>query len=1089
VNFRNLSAWSIRNPVAPIVLFAALMLLGMVSFMRMQVQDKPDVEFPMVIVVITQPGAAPTEIETQITQHIESAVRAINGVSSISSTASEGSSVTQIEFELGSDINAAVSEVKNAVDQQRGELPDGILEPQIMKANSSADPIAYFAVSADDMSIVQLSWFIDNSVAKRLLSVEGMAEVKRQGGVSREILVTLDPAKMQGYGVTAPQINLVLRALNMNAAGGRAEIGGTRQSVRVLGNAPDAFALSQTQISLGGGRSIKLGDVATVADSYGEITSVAKMNGRPVVNFSMSRARGASDVAVYDAAMIEMQKLTQENPGVHFTRLFNSVQYTKEQYESSMSSMVEGAVLAVIVVFFFLRDWRATLVSAIAIPLSAIPTFWFMKSWFGFTLNQLSLLALGLVAGVLVDDAIVEIENIVRHMRMGKTAYQAAIDASDEIGLAVVATTFSIVAVFLPVGLMPGVSGQFFKNFGLTVVVSVLMSLAVARMITPMVAAYFLKAQGHTEHAGGPMMERYLRVLHWSLDTSKAHAYRAARAARGRLGLAARWCATLGAPARMVGFADRIGTSLAARWRDHRIWMMGTGFLALVLTVTLFMSLPTQFFPDSNGDFTSVTIDMVPGTTIPQTEAVADSVAALMRSQPEVDHALENISEGHARLFVTFHKDRQRKTTDIERALTPALGRIADARVSFQSLTNGAGSGTGRPISVMLSGTDSRVLEATAASLVEQMKGIKDLVAPRINGDLKRPEVVIHPRLDLAATLGVSTNALSQAIRIATMGEIDQNAAKFSLVDRQIPIRVRLPENARRDLSSIQNLPVQTASGGSVPLSRVAEITFGSGPTSIERYNQDRRVFIGADLAPGVVKSTATDKINALPIMKHLPQGVTNPPFGEDRWQTEMLDNISLAVPAGIMLVFAVLVLLYHRMVSPMVNMGSLFLAPLGGLLALLLTGQPLSMPVFIGFLMLLGIVAKNSILLIDFAIEEMAKGADKFTAIIEAGHKRAQPIVMTTVAMTAGMLPTALSLGGDAAWRAPMGTVVIGGLIVSTLLTLLIVPAAFSLADGVEKRLGPWLRKGLLTYEPEHGNDGYLRPGHHPDPGVQPAE
>ncbi len=1089
MNFRNLSAWSIRNPVAPIVLFTALMLLGIVSFMRMEVQNQPDVEFPMVIVVILQPGAAPTEIETQITQRIESAVRSIAGVSSISSTATEGSSQTQIEFDLGTDINAAVSEVKNAIDQERGELPDGILEPEIIKANTSGEPIAYFAMSADDMSIEQLSWFVDNTVAKRLLSVEGMAEVKRQGGVDREILVTLDPARMQAYGVTAPQINLALRALNINAAGGRAEIGGTRQSVRVLGNAQDAYALSQTQIPLGAGRSLKLADVATVADSYGEIVSTAKMSGRPVVNFSMARARGASDVAVYDKAMIELQKLTQENPGVHFTRLFNSVDYTKQQYGSSMSSMVEGAVLAVIVVFFFLRDWRATLVSAIAIPLSAIPTFWFMKSWFGFTLNQMSLLALGLVAGVLVDDAIVEIENIVRHMRMGKTAYQAAIDASDEIGLAVVATTFSIVAVFLPVGLMPGVSGQFFKNFGLTVVVSVLMSLAVARMITPMVAAYFLKAHGHAEHAGGPVMERYLRLLHWSLDTGKARAYRTARAARNRLGRTARWCAALGAPAPVVRLVDRAGIALAARWRDHRIWMMGIGVLALLLTVTLFTSLPIEFFPQSNSDYTSVTIDMVPGTTIAQTETVADRVAALVRRQPEVDHVLENIREGHARLFVTLRSDRQRKTTAIERALTPTLQRIADARVSFQSLNNGAGSGTGRPISVMLSGSDSRLLEDTAATLVEQMRGIKDLVAPRISGDLKRPEVVVRPRLDLAATMGVSTSSLSQAIRIATMGEIDQNAAKFSLADRQIPIRVRLPETARRDIGSIENLPVQTANGGSVPLSRVAEISFGSGPTSIERYNQDRRVFIGADLAPGVVKSTATDRINALPIMQHLPQGVSNPPYGEDRWQTEMLDNISLAVPAGILLVLAVLVLLYHRTVSPMVNMGSLFLAPLGGLLALLLTGQPLSMPVFIGFLMLLGIVAKNSILLIDFAIEEMARGADKFSAIIEAGHKRAQPIVMTTVAMTAGMLPTALSFSGDNAWRAPMGTVVIGGLIVSTLLTLLIVPAAFSLADGLEKRLGPWLRKGLLTYEPEHGDAGYLRPDRDPESGVQPAE
>ena len=799
-----------------------------------------------------------------------------------------------------------------------------------------------------------------------------------------------------------------------------------------------------------GGRSVKLADIATVKDAYGEITSMGKINGKQVVTFAINRARGASDVSVFDAAVAELAKLETEHPGTHFTQLYTSVEYTKKQYESSISSMVEGSILAVIVVFFFLRDWRATLVSAIAIPLSAIPTFWFMNAWFGFTLNQMSLLALGLVAGVLVDDAIVEIENIVRHMRMGKTAFQASIDAADEIGLAVVATTFSIVAVFLPVGLMPGVSGAFFKNFGLTVVVSVLMSLAVARMITPMVAAYFLSAHGHAEHGGGRMMDRYLRVLHWSLDTKSAHNYRDALLANGQ----------------KLGWRER----LAVRFRDHRIWMMGIGVGALGMTVAAFMLLPQELFPDQNGDFTQIRIDMVPGTTIAQTEAVADKVAAVIGQRPEPLHVLERISEGSARILITLRKDRKIKTSQFEREVTAPLQQIPDARISVQSLANAQGSGTGRPISVMLSSSDPRLLDETATRLVEEMKGLKGLVAPRVSGDLKRPEVVITPRLDLAASLGVTTSALSQAIRIATIGEIDQNAAKFSLSDRQVPIRVRMPEAARRDMSNIANLPVPTASGGSVPLARVAEISFGSGPTTIQRYNQSRRIFIGADLASGVVKGTAMEEINKLPVMQHLPAGVSNSPFGQDRWQKEMIVNLALAVPSGILLVFSVLVLLYHRVISPMVNMVSLFLAPLGGLLALAITGQSLSLPVYIGILMLFGIVAKNSILLIDFAIEEMAKGVDKFTAIVDAGHKRAQPIVMTTVAMTAGMIPSALSLSGDGAFRGPMGTVVIGGLMLSTVLTLLIVPAAFSLADGFERRIGPILRRALLTYEPAHG-------------------
>lgn len=1063
MNFNNISAWSIRNPIVPIVLFAGLVLTGIISFMQMDVQQMPDIEFPAVVVNVGQPGAAPTEIETQITQRVEAAIRSINGVTSISSTASEGRSRTFIEFDLGENVNAATNEVKNAVDQIRGDLPDGILEPQVFKVRGNSEAMAYFAVKAEDMTVEQLSWFIDDIVAKRLLSVEGMAEVNRFGGVNREILVTIDPARMQSLGVTAGQVNQVLRQLNIDAAGGKAEIGGSRQSVRVLGNAGSAYELSQTDIALGGGRTVKLADIGRVSDSHSEVTSIGKFDGTPSISFGISRARGASDVTVYDDAIEHLQKLEVEFPGIHFNLMFTSVGYTKAQYESSMAAMVEGAILAVIVVFFFLRDWRATIISAIAIPLSAIPTFWFIDMM-GFTLNQLSLLAFGLVAGVLVDDAIVEIENIVRHMRMGKSAYQASIDAADEIGLAVVATTFSIVAVFLPVGLMPGVGGQMFKNFGLTVVVAVLMSLAVARMITPMVAAYFLKAHGEADHASGPMMDRYLKVLRWSLDKSDAAKYREDnRRHDGRLSVLTRF---------------------AARLRDHRVWMMGVGLGALGLTAAITMSLPMQFFPTSDQDFAGVRIDLVPGSTLEQTEAVSDRVASILKKEPETEHYMQRIAEGNGMVMIVLREDRERTSQQYEEDLTKQLQTIPDARVTFQDMMSSGGSGTGRPISVMLTGSDSELLQATAAQLVEQMKGLDEIVAPRISADMRRPEIVIKPRLDLASDLGVSTIALSQAIRIATIGEIDQNAAKFSLKDRQVPIRVRLPEEARRDLTSIRNLPVPTASGGSVPLSRIAEISFGSGPTSIQRYNQERRIFIGADLAPDVVKSEADTAINALPTMKNLPTGITNTAFGTDRWQMDMVNNFKVAVPAGILLVLSVLVLLYHRVISPLVNMGSLFLAPLGGLLLLVLTGQPISMPVFIGILMLFGIVAKNSILLIDFAIEEMSRGKEKFLAIYEAGQKRAQPIVMTTVAMTAGMVPTALSLSGDGAWRAPMGTVVIGGLIVSTMLTLIIVPAAFSLADGFEKRIGPKLRRSLLTFEPEHAQDDRDR-----EQGTLPAE
>jgi multidrug efflux pump subunit AcrB len=1118
MNFRNLSAWSIRNPVVPIVLFLGLTVIGVFSFLTMKVQNTPDIEFPMVIVSISQPGAAPTEIENQITQKVEASIRSIAGVDTLTSSSQEGQVTTQVQFKIGQDINAAVNEVKNAVDRVRGELPEGILEPQVFKAETSSQPIAYFAASADDMTMEQLSWFIDDTVAKRLLAIPGMAEVKRSGGVDREITVTLDPARMIAQGVTATQINNALRQVNLNAAGGKAEVAGSRQSVRVLGNAHTAFDLSQVEVGLAMGHTVRLADVADVRDGFSEVTSIAKFHGKPVATFSVARARGESDVSVYDAAVVELNKLeAEQGHRIRFTNLFNSVGYTRDQYHSSLSAMVEGAVLAVIVVFFFLRDWRATIVSALAIPLSSIPTFWVM-TLMGFTLNTMSLLALGLVAGVLVDDAIVEIENIVRHIHMGKTPFQAAIDAADEIGLAVVATTFSIVAVFLPVALMPGVSGQFFKNFGMTVVVAVLFSLLVARMITPMVAAYFLSAQGEREHGTGPWMDRFMAVLHWSLDTSKADARRARMVPRP----AAWWypvvlCLIVGAalfgfaaaagaiytPLSLLGLSGAVplvgalaGGTLAAmlvllaglalvrmaggalglwmgwmvqrlraRLVDHRVWMMGIGIGALVLTLVLMVSLPTQFFPDTDVNDSQVAIEMTPGTTIGQTEAKADEVMALIERQQEVGVALEDIREGHADIYIQLRAERKRSSVRFERDLTPQLQKIADARISFENQNGvGPGSGSGRAISVMLAGSDPDLLQSTAQTLVNQMSTLKQVVGPRISADLRRPEIVITPHFDLAASLGVTTQTLSQVIRIATQGEINMNSAKFSLSDRQVPIRVKLPVQSRRDMTTLENLPVPTMSGDSVPLSRVATIGFGSGPTSIQRYNQSRRVFVGADLPPGLSKGTATDAIAHLPIMQHLPTGVFNKAAGEDRFQEELVRDFGVALGTGILLVFSVLVLLYHRFISPLVNMGSLFLAPLGGLLLLALTGKAISMPVFIGILMLFGIVAKNSILLIDFALEEMATGRAKHTAIIEAGHKRAQPIVMTTVAMVAGMVPTALSLGGDGGWRAPMGVVVIGGLTLSTMLTLLIVPAGFSLADGLEKRLGPWLARHLLS-------------------------
>jgi len=1050
MSFRNISAWSIRNPVPSLVLFFMLTVAGLVSFATMQVNNDPDIDFPVVIVSVSQPGAAPTELENQVTQKVEAAVRSLSGIDEINSNVTEGSSVTIVQLDIGTPIDRAVEDVRSALQQIRGNLPDGILEPQVERANTTGNDLASYAAISTDMTVEQLSWYIDNNVTKELQSVSGMATVDRNGGVDREIRVKLDPDKLQSLGLTSSQVNAQLRQVNMNAAGGRAEIAGSEQNVRVLGNAKDAYALGQTQISVGGGRMVRLTDIATVVDQFAEQRSASQLNGAQVISFDFQRAKGASDVTVFHGAEKKLADLEKKNPKVKFKLIFNNVQYAEMQYHSAMEAMYEGAGLAVLVVFLFLRDWRATAISALAIPLSAIPTFFVMQQ-LGFTLNQMTLLALSLVAGVLVDDAIVEIENIVRHMRMGKTAYQAAIDAADEIGLAVLATTMSIVAVFLPVGLMPGVSGQFFKNFGLTVVASVLMSLAVARLLTPMIAAYFLKAKGHASHGEGRMMNWYMAALRWTLR--------------------------------------------------HRWSSIVAGAAALAMTVFFFAILPQSFQPDQDQDASTASVEMVPGTTLAQTQTVVDKVAILLKKQPQVEDVYSRAFVGSGRVTAIFKKDKDLKSVQFERRLAPTLAAIPDARVSFRS-QQGWGS-SGRDITIVLGGDDPKLLTSTAQTIVQQLSKLKSVTAPRIQGDLQQPELVVSPRFDLAANLGVTTQALSSAVRLATLGDIDQNKAKFSLSDRQVPITVALEQTARARMATIENIPVSTINGGSVPLSTVADIGFGASPSKIERVQLQRQLTIGADLGLNpktgkpLVSGQAWKEINALPIMQHLPTGVQQLTLGQAKWQAEMINNFLVAVVAGIFLVLAVLVLLYRRVLPPFVNMGSLLLAPLGGLIALWIAGQPISMPVYIGLLMLIGIVAKNSILLIDFALEEMSKGVHSLAAIEDAGHKRAQPIVMTTVAMVAGMVPTAVSLSGDASWRAPMGIVVIGGLILSTALTLLIVPASFSLAVGIEEWAGPWLRRVLLTYRP--GDDTRPLLDHpdapkpigydHGEQGPQPAE
>ncbi|MGA8707243.1 MAG: efflux RND transporter permease subunit [Steroidobacteraceae bacterium] len=1011
-----MSAWAITHPVFPLVLFAVLTVFGIVAFARLPITLNPDISAPYVQVTISEPGAAPAEIETQILQKVEGGVANVGNVKNITSWATEGVAQTVIEFQIGTPVDRATSDVRDAVARVRAELPQGILEPQVKRVDVDGGPIVYYAISTTEMSEEQLSWFVDDTITKRLLAVARVAQITRSGGVSREIRVNLDPARMESYGITAGEVNQQLRQVNINAAGGRAQVGGSEQAIRVLGGATSAYQLGDVRLTMPDGRVARLSEIADVRDGIEEVRSISRLNGRPATTFGVFKAKGASDVTTLHSIESELDKIRIETPGITLKQVFTTVDFTQQSYRSSLEALIEGAILAVVIVFVFLRDWRATAISALAIPLAALPTFAFMQ-WLGFTLNQMTLLALSLITGVLVDDAIVEIENITRHMKMGKSAYRAAMDAADEIGLAVVACSACIIAVFLPVSFLGGLVGQFFIQFGFTVAVAVFMSLLVARLISPLLAAYTLKPHAGLRSADGPVMDWYLRALRWSVQ--------------------------------------------------HRGKTLIAGFVIFVLSVTGLALIPKTFTPDADFSSSTLSIELPPGVLLSQTAAASAQAYQILRRHSEVANVVESIGEdedGEVRagnLYIQLVPPSQRKLSqkEFEAQVIKELRTIPDVRVNFQSQSDGGG----RDLTLYVVGGNPVLVERTAREAIEQMRTLKELRDPRINGDMARPELIVHPHLDEAASLGVTVENISETVRLATLGDLPQNNAKFSLPDRQIPIRVSLIESARKNLATIENLPVRTSNGTVVPLKAVADISFGQGPSRLRRYNQQRRISLEADLNNAQL-GTALGKIRALPIYKHLPTGVQIVEIGAAQYMQELFTSFVLAMVAGVMLVFAVLVLLFARVFQPITILSALPLSIGGAVLALVVTHSPFSLSTVLGILMLMGIVAKNSILLVEFAIEEIRAGKDRLTALLEAGHKRARPIVMTSVAMIAGMLPVALGVAGGASFQSQMALAVIGGLVTSTGLTLVMVPAAFTWIDDFERWLGRKLGNRLIN-------------------------
>lgn len=1017
----NVSAWSIRNPIPAVLLFIMLTLLGLRGFSAMKIQSFPDIDLPTVTVSAALPGASPAQLETEVARKLENSIATLQGVKHIYTKVQDGNVLVTTEFRLEKPTQEAIDDVRDAISRVRADLPGDLRDPVVSKVNLSGSPILTYTVSSKSLDDEALSWFVDHTVTKALLSVKGVGAVARVGGVTREVRIELDPARLLALNASAADVSRQLRLTQQEASGGRVDVGGAEQSVRTVATVQSADELAAMDVTLSDGRHVRLDQIATVSDTVAEQRTAALLNGQPVVGFEITRSLGAGEVDVAQGVRATLDKLKASHPDLVVTEAFNFVDPVEENYHGSMTLLYEGAVLAIIVVWLFLRDWRATVVAAAALPLSVIPAFGLMHL-LGFTVNTVTLLSLSLVVGILVDDAIVEIENIMRHLAMGKTPLQAAMEAADEIGLAVIATTFTLIAVFLPTAFMGGVPGKFFVQFGWTAAIAVFFSLVVARMLTPMMAAYLLKAPKGGEHADPLWMRTYLR---W-----------------------ARWC-----------LKHRVLTLLAV-----------LGFV--VGSVMLLGRLPTGFIPPDDLSQTQVSLSLPPGSTLQQTSKLAEEARQIVQRNQYVKLVYTAIGGGaagsdpfapqgagevrKATLTINMtHRDARRGVSKqaIEGQLRDALAVLPGVRVNV-----GFG-GSSEKYVLVLAGEDGQALSAHAAVVERELRGIPGIGNVTSTSSLVRPELIVRPDTARAGDLGVSTASIADTLRIATLGDYEQGLPKLNLSQRQVPVVVRLPAAARTDLDLLSRLPVPGARGA-VPLGNVASLTMDSGPAQIDRYDRLRNINfeIALNQQPlGDVEKAAL----ALPSLRNLPPGVTQSTVGDAEAMGELFASFGLAMLTGVLCIYVVLVLLFKGFVQPITILAALVLSVPGAFVALYVTQTALSMPSMIGLIMLMGIATKNSILLVDYVlIARNEHGLSRWEAVVDACHKRARPIIMTTIAMGAGMLPIALGLGVDPSFRAPMAIVVIGGLITSTFLSLLVIPVVFTYVDDLVQWTGRLFRR-----------------------------
>lgn len=1021
MNF-NVSSYSIRNPLVAILLFVLLTMGGVYGFLQMKVQQFPDIDLPAVVVTVTLPGAAPAQLENDVAKKIENQLTSINGIKHIRSSLQTGVATISTEFILDKDIQEAVDDVRSAVGEVRGDLPAAVNEPIITKVSTSGFPIVTYTVSADNMSVEDLSWFVDDTITKRLSDIQGVGSISRIGGLEREITVAADPIALSGLQFSIIQLSQQIAGIQQDSSGGEAEVGKTTQTIRVLGAVERADELNELQIAVPTGGTQALGRMAEVTDGPADRSSVAKLDGQTVVAFDITRSRGASEVEVMARTDEALAQLSADMGSITINKAYDRATPVADDYQASLRMLIEGGILAVVVVFLFLRNIRATIVTAVALPLSIIPTFLGMYL-FDFSLNIISLLALSLVIGVLVDDAIVEVENIMRHLRMGKTPYEAAMEAAEEIGLAVVATTFTLIAVFLPTAFMGGIVGQFFRQFGWTAALAIFASLMVARLITPMMAAYVLRPEKKQVEKQSKVMSWYLKVVSWTL---------------------------------------------------HKRWLTMAATVALfIASLALVKLLPTAFIPDDDVDQTRVAVELTPDVELEDTERVVALADARISEMPEVESTFTTVGQAQAAMgpnasgsgnmaknigsldIVLTPRAERASKQDIEKRISAILSEIPGARFTIGLAVGGE---TGYNFS--LTSTSPQVLEQTVQQIMTDIRALPGVGAVTSDRSLPRQELTVTPDRLAMADKGVTTQDIAATLRIATVGDYEQRLSKLNLDTRQIPIVVRLPDIAKQNVSQLEGLYVPSArpAGQGVRVGEVADLSFGTGPAQISRLDRERAISITVQPEDGEL-GDLVQAVKNTPTMQSLPASITVIDQGQAENMAELFSGFVIAMSVGIVCILGVLILLFGRLLQPFTILMALPLSIGGAFVGLVITGSSLSMPSMIGFIMLMGIATKNSILLVDYALIAQRRGLERFEAIIDACRKRARPIIMTSIAMGAGMLPLIFGWGeADPTFRRPMAAAVLGGLVTSTLLSLVVIPVVYTLMDDLSAWFAKWL-------------------------------